>query len=453
MDWLTSLPWGKTTEECLEIERAKKILDEDHYGMEDVKKRILEFIAVSNLKGTTQGKILCFVGPPGVGKTSIARSIARALKREYFRFSVGGMTDVAEIKGHRRTYIGAMPGKVIQCLKKTKSENPLVLIDEVDKIGRGGYQGDPSSALLELLDPEQNANFLDHYLDVPVDLSKVLFLCTANVTDTIPEPLKDRMEMIEVSGYVAEEKLAIAKQYLIPQAIKHTGVKQEQITINDDALNRLIKYYCRESGVRNLQKHVEKIFRKVAFKLVNEKMTHVHIDENNLQEFVGKPIFTSDRMYQETPPGVVTGLAWTSMGGSIIFIEATLARPLDLSPDSKEQGGLTMTGHLGNVMKESIQIAYTYAKSFMIHYNKDNNFLQRAHLHIHVPEGATPKDGPSAGCTLVSALLSLAMNKPLISDVAMTGEVSLTGKILPVGGIKEKVIAVIIQFLNIKRQF
>lgn len=445
LDWLTSLPWGKTTVECLDLVRAEQVLNEDHYGMDDVKKRILEFIAVSNLKSSTQGKILCFVGPPGVGKTSIARSIARALQREYFRFSVGGMTDVAEIKGHRRTYIGAMPGKVIQCLKKTKTENPLVLIDEVDKIGRGGFQGDPSSALLELLDPEQNANFLDHYLDVPVDLSKVLFVCTANVIDTIPDPLRDRMEIIEVSGYVAEEKLAIARQYLIPQCIRLTGVKSEQITISDAALSRLIKYYCRESGVRNLQKHVEKIFRKVALKLISLKLDHVDVNESNLHEFVGKPIFPTDRMYLETPAGVVMGLAWTSMGGSTLYIETTLARPLDTSPADANKpegvGALTLTGNLGNVMKESVQIAYTYAKAHLMRLDKSNQFLQRGHIHVHVPEGATPKDGPSAGCTIISALLSLALNRPLIQNVAMTGEVSLTGKILPVGGIKEKVIA------------
>jgi Lon-like ATP-dependent protease len=445
LDWLTNLPWGKTTQECLELSQAKLILNEDHYGMDDVKKRILEFIAVSNLKGTTQGKILCFVGPPGVGKTSIAKSIARALHREYFRFSVGGMSDVAEIKGHRRTYIGAMPGKIIQCLKKTKTENPLVLIDEIDKLGRGGFQGDPSSALLELLDPEQNFNFLDHYLDVPVDLSKVLFVCTANVIDTIPDPLRDRMEIIELSGYVAEEKLAIAKQYLIPQCMKQTGVIAEKLNITDEALNKLIKYYCRESGVRNLQKQVEKIFRKVAFKLVENAQSDpqlvINIGEENLDEFVGKPIFTSDRLYDVTPPGVVTGLAWTNMGGSILFIETVLAKPIDLTPESKEKGAIKITGNLGNVMKESIEIAYTYAKAYMVENNAENLFLQRADIHLHVPEGATPKDGPSAGCTIVSALVSLAMNKPLIQNVAMTGEVSLTGKVLPVGGIKEKVIA------------
>ncbi|KTG33177.1 hypothetical protein cypCar_00009012 [Cyprinus carpio] len=349
LDWLTSMPWGTNSEENLELSQAKEVLEEDHYGMEDVKKRILEFIAVSQLRGSTQGKILCFYGPPGVGKTSIARSIARALNREYFRFSVGGMTDVAEIKGHRRTYVGAMPGKIIQCLKKTKTENPLVLIDEVDKIGRG-YQGDPSSALLELLDPEQNANFLDHYLDVPVDLSKVLFICTANVLDTIPEPLRDRMEMINISGYVAQEKLAIAE-----------------------------------------------VFRKVAFRIVNGEETEVNVNQENLQDYVGKPIFTVDRMYDVTPPGVVMGLAWTAMGGSTLFIETSLRRPRERQgKDGPKEGSL---------------------------------------------EGATPKDGPSAGCTIVTALLSLATDTPARQNVAMTGEVSLTGKILPVGGIKEKTIA------------
>uniref|UniRef100_A0AAX7TQP0 Lon protease homolog, mitochondrial n=1 Tax=Astatotilapia calliptera TaxID=8154 RepID=A0AAX7TQP0_ASTCA len=439
LDWLTSMPWGTNSEENLLLDRAKEVLEEDHYGMDDVKKRILEFIAVSQLRGTTQGKILCFYGPPGVGKTSIARSIARALNREYFRFSVGGMTDVAEIKGHRRTYVGAMPGKIIQCLKKTKTENPLVLIDEVDKMGRG-YQGDPSSALLELLDPEQNANFLDHYLDVPVDLSKVLFICTANVIDTIPEPLRDRMEMINVSGYVAQEKLAIAERYLVPQLRSLCGLTEEKASISSDALSLLIKQYCRESGVRNLQKQVEKVFRKVAFCIVNGEKTGVMVTPENLQEFVGKPIFTVDRMYDVTPPGVVMGLAWTAMGGSTLFIETSLRRPPG-GADSKGEGSLEVTGQLGDVMKESAKIASTFARAFLMTQEPENHFLINSHLHLHVPEGATPKDGPSAGCTIVTALLSLAINKPVRQNVAMTGEVSLMGKILPVGGIKEKTIA------------
>lgn len=438
LDWLTNLPWGINSEENLDIERAREVLEEDHYGMDDVKNRILEFIAVSQLKKSTQGKILCFYGPPGVGKTSIARSIAKALNREYYRFSVGGMTDVAEIKGHRRTYVGAMPGKMIQCLKKTKTENPLVLIDEVDKIGKG-YQGDPASALLELLDPEQNANFLDHYLDVTVDCSKVLFICTANITETIPEPLKDRMEMIDVSGYVAEEKLAIAQKYLVPQAQQHTGIGKDGVHISDEALNTLIKQYCRESGVRNLQKHVEKIYRKAALKMVKEKVEKIEISMDNLMDYVGKPLFTKERMYDVTPPGVVTGLAWTAMGGATLYIETVLKKPFDSS--SSEAGSLELTGNLGAVMKESIHLAYTFAKSFLTKKDPGNDFLHKAALHLHVPEGATPKDGPSAGCTIVTALLSLTTGKPCRQDLAMTGEVSLTGKVLPVGGIKEKTIA------------
>uniref|UniRef100_A0AAQ4PG96 Lon protease homolog, mitochondrial n=1 Tax=Gasterosteus aculeatus aculeatus TaxID=481459 RepID=A0AAQ4PG96_GASAC len=439
LDWLTSMPWGTNSEENVSLERAKEVLEEDHYGMDDVKKRILEFIAVSQLCGSTQGKILCFYGPPGVGKTSIARSIARALNRQYYRFSVGGMTDVAEIKGHRRTYVGAMPGKIIQCLKKTKTENPLVLIDEVDKMGRG-YQGDPSSALLELLDPEQNANFLDHYLDVPVDLSKVLFICTANVIDTIPEPLRDRMEMINVSGYVAQEKMAIAERYLVPQLRSHCGLTEEKASISSDALSLLIRQYCRESGVRNLQKQVEKVFRKVAFSIVSGEQTTVTVTPDNLQVYVGKPIFTVDRMYDVTPPGVVMGLAWTSLGGSTLFIETSLRRPSG-GVDSKGEGSLEVTGQLGDVMKESAKIASTFARAFLMTQEPENHFLVNSHLHLHVPEGATPKDGPSAGCTIVTALLSLATNRPVRQNVAMTGEVSLTGKILPVGGIKEKTIA------------
>ncbi|KAM3618968.1 uncharacterized protein V6R79_001141 [Siganus canaliculatus] len=438
LDWLTSMPWGTNSEENLALDRAKEVLEEDHYGMDDVKKRILEFIAVSQLRGSTQGKILCFYGPPGVGKTSIARSIARALNRQYFRFSVGGMTDVAEIKGHRRTYVGAMPGKIIQCLKKTKTENPLVLIDEVDKIGRG-YQGDPSSALLELLDPEQNANFLDHYLDVPVDLSKVLFICTANVIDTIPEPLRDRMEMINVSGYVAQEKLAIAERYLVPQLRSLCGLTEEKASVSSDALSLLIRQYCRESGVRNLQKQVEKVFRKVAFSIVSGEQVAVTVTPDNLQDYVGKPLFTVDRMYTVTPPGVVMGLAWTAMGGSTLFIETSLRRPS--GGDSKGEGSLEVTGQLGDVMKESAKIASTFARAFLMTQDPENHFLVNSHLHLHVPEGATPKDGPSAGCTIVTALLSLATNQSVRQNVAMTGEVSLTGKILPVGGIKEKTIA------------
>ncbi|CAK1542377.1 unnamed protein product [Leptosia nina] len=429
LDWLTSLPWGITSEENLKLEDAQIILDEDHYGMEDIKKRILEFIAVSQLKGSTQGKILCFHGPPGVGKTSIARSIARALNRQYFRFSVGGMTDVAEIKGHRRTYVGAMPGKLVQCLKKTGTENPLVLIDEVDKIGKGVH-GDPSSALLELLDPEQNANFLDHYLDVPVDLSKVLFICTANVVDMIPEPLRDRMELIDMSGYVAEEKLAIAQQYLVPTAQKNCGLSKEQLDLTPEALHTLIKSYCRESGVRNLQKHIEKIARKVAFKIVKQEADKLVVNDENLSELVGKPTFKHDRMYDITPPGVIMGLAWTAM-----------ALRNKHQEEKVSSGSLELTGHLGDVMKESARIALTVARNYLNAHNPGNTFLNTSHLHLHVPEGATPKDGPSAGVTITTALLSLALQRSVKSQLAMTGEISLTGRVLPVGGIKEKIIA------------
>nr|XP_053612067.1 lon protease homolog, mitochondrial isoform X2 [Plodia interpunctella] len=438
LDWLTSLPWGITSEENLKLEDAQVILDEDHYGMEDIKKRILEFIAVSQLKGSTQGKILCFHGPPGVGKTSIARSIARALNRQYFRFSVGGMTDVAEIKGHRRTYVGAMPGKLVQCLKKTNTENPLVLIDEVDKIGKGVH-GDPSSALLELLDPEQNANFLDHYLDVPVDLSRVLFICTANVVDQIPEPLRDRMELIDMSGYVAEEKLAIAQQYLLPAARKNCGLESAQLELTAGALHALIKSYCRESGVRNLQKHIEKIARKVAFKIVKQEADSLTVTEDTLAQLLGKPTFKHDRMYERTPPGVVMGLAWTAMGGSTLYIETALRH--SLQDEKSPLGSLELTGHLGDVMKESARIALTVARNYLARLQPDNKFLATSHIHLHVPEGATPKDGPSAGCTIASALVSLGTRRALRRDLAMTGEISLTGRVLPVGGIKEKIIA------------
>ena len=447
LEWLTSLPWGVVGEEKLDIAHARDILDGDHYGLKDVKERILEFIAVGKLRGTTQGKIITLVGPPGVGKTSIGQSIAKALDRKFFRFSVGGMSDVAEIKGHRRTYVGAMPGKLVQCLKSTGVSNPVVLIDEVDKIGRG-FSGDPSSALLELLDPEQNGTFLDHYLDVPVDLSKVLFLCTANILDTIPGPLLDRMEVIRLSGYIADEKKEIARKYLEKEAKNKTGVKDEQATVTDQALSTLIEEYCREAGVRNLQKHLEKIYRKVAYKIAvddeatttenkeNEESKKAYeINETDLVDYVGQAPFQSERFYEHTPPGVVTGLAWTAMGGSTLYVECA---KIESSPG---KGNLKVTGSLGDVMRESSQIAFTFARTLLEKKEPENTFFADASVHLHVPHGGTPKDGPSAGCTMITAMLSLALEKPIKANLAMTGEVTLTGRVLPIGGVKEKTMA------------
>ena len=440
LDWLTQIPWGQRSAENFGIKNAMTVLDEDHYGLKDVKDRILEFIAVGKLRGTVEGKILCFVGPPGVGKTSIGKSIARALNRQYYRFSVGGLTDVAEIKGHRRTYVGALPGRIIQALKKCQTENPLILIDEVDKIGRG-HQGDPSSALLELLDPEQNNSFLDHYMDVPVDLSKVLFVCTANMTDTIPRPLLDRMEMIELSGYVADEKMAIAERYLAPAAKELSGLKDVNVSLSKEGIEELIKAYCRESGVRNLKKQIEKVYRKSALKIIQDigedvlsedkalteegkaaqemsnkdqsdvketpeniaqettemprvslnvpDTVHVSIGKDNLKDYVGPPIFTSDRLYDTTPPGVAMGLAWTSMGGAALYVESILENALSAS----SRPGLERTGNLKNVMKESTIIAYSFAKSVMARMFPENKFFEKAKLHLHCPEGAVQKDG------------------------------------------------------------
>ncbi|UQC89436.1 ATP-dependent protease La [Colletotrichum lupini] len=489
LDWLTQIPWGQRSAENFGIQNAMTVLDEDHYGLKDVKDRILEFIAVGKLRGTVEGKIICFVGPPGVGKTSIGKSIARALNRQYYRFSVGGLTDVAEIKGHRRTYVGALPGRIIQALKKCQTENPLILIDEIDKIGRG-YQGDPSSALLELLDPEQNSSFLDHYMDVPVDLSKVLFVCTANMTDTIPRPLLDRMELIQLSGYVADEKKAIADKYLAPAAREAAGLANADVTLSEEAIEELIKSYARESGVRNLKKQIEKVYRKSALKIVQdlgeevlpekEALTedgkealeasekkaeearetgeqpaetptaekprvalnvpdtvHVTIGKENLVDYVGPPVFTSDRLYEVNPAGVAMGLAWTQMGGAAMYIESILQAPL--RPSSRP--GLEITGNLKNVMKESTTIAYSFAKSLMVRDFPDNHFFDKARLHLHVPDGAVSKDGPSAGITMATSLLSLALDTPVNPTVAMTGELTLTGKVLRIGGLREKTVA------------
>ena len=550
LEWLTSVPWGHSSEERLDIAQAREVLDADHYGLDDVKERILEFIAVGQLRGTTQGKIITMVGPPGVGKTSIGQSIARALDRKFFRFSVGGLSDVAEIKGHRRTYVGAMPGKLVQCLKTTGVNNPVVLIDEVDKLGRG-FQGDPASALLELLDPEQNGAFLDHYLDVPVDLSKVLFVCTANVLDTIPAPLLDRMEVVRLSGYIADEKRAIARTYLEKVAKERSGIGDGEATVSDGAMDALIEDYCREAGVRNLQKHLEKIYRKVALKLakakgpeaskkvgdararcaeaekavetLEEELRKARLAEDSkaaakakasapgkdhekkketssrvstleaelvvaeaalaterdgieaalastaardqlvvtagddLVEYVGQPPFQTDRIYDTTPPGVVTGLAWTSMGGSTLYIECTAIhrnRDKEEARDDGENartlqsqhgGTLKTTGQLGDVMRESSTIAHTFARRFVFEKAAEGSdaqaFFDANALHLHVPAGSTPKDGPSAGCTMVTAMVSLALGKAVRPNLAMTGEVTLTGIVMPIGGVKEKTIA------------
>ncbi|KAF8065961.1 lon protease [Scenedesmus sp. PABB004] len=523
LEWLTCLPWGSTTTEIFDIPHAQQVLDAEHYGLQDVKARILEFIAVSRLRGSAQGKILCLVGPPGVGKTSIGRSIAATLGRKYFRFSVGGLADVAEIKGHRRTYVGAMPGKMVQCLKSTGSSNPLVLIDEIDKLGRG-HTGDPASALLELLDPEQNSGFVDHYLDVPLDLSKVLFVCTANVLDTIPGPLLDRMEVIRLSGYTSDEKRAIARRYLEPQSQADSGVPGDAVEVTDGAMDVLIEEYAREAGVRNLKKQLEKIYRKAALTLVKQGAKLVAVDPpgaaggadagassgseqesggeeaaavgeagsgsgssgsgsggsggsgdaasssggssstaggaaggaaaarsaasspaaaqivlgpEGLQEYVGLPPFAADKFYDTaTPVGVVMGLAWTAMGGATLYVEAA---PIVEGGEGK--GRLTTTGQLGDVMRESASIAHTYARAFLARRSPGSTYFNTTALHVHVPAGATPKDGPSAGCTIITALLSLALDTPVAPGLAMTGEVSLTGKVLPIGGVKEKLLA------------
>ena len=464
LDWLTALPWGAASDEAFDVAAAKGALDAGHYGMDDVKERILELVAVGSLVGGVRGKILCLVGPPGTGKTSIGESVAAALGREFYRFSVGGLGDVAEIKGHRRTYVGAMPGKPIQCLKQTRAMNPVILIDEVDKLGRGGGSGggDPASALLELLDPSQNATFLDHYLDVPVDLSRCLFVCTANDESTIPGPLLDRMEVVRLAGYDLRDKLAIARDHLVPRALKEAGLDgdleiEDRPRFTDAALEALAKGHAREAGVRNLQKLVEKVARKLALRVVRDGDAAAEatrpegdtgggyvVDEANLDDFVGPPRFSKDRLYDgsvDTPPGVVAGLAWTSMGGATLYVEATKLGGL-----SAEEGKplpaprLTTTGQLGGVMEESSRVALNYVRGRL--FREDSGAtLDGSDLHVHFPDGATPKDGPSAGVTLATALLSLASGIPARQDLAMTGEISLTGKVLPVGGIKEKVIA------------
>ncbi|MCF6298873.1 MAG: endopeptidase La [Thiomicrorhabdus sp.] len=430
LDWLTQLPWGKYSKDKLDLKRAKKVLDKGHEGLEDVKDRILEFLAVGALKGEIAGSIICLVGPPGVGKTSIGRSIAKSLGRKFYRFSVGGMRDEAEIKGHRRTYIGAMPGKFIQALKECQTANPVIMLDEVDKIG-SSFQGDPASALLEVLDPEQNHDFLDHYMDVRFDLSKALFICTANSLDSIPSALLDRMEVIRLSGYITEEKMLIAKKHLWPTLLKEAGLSPKQLSITPAATRQVIEGYAREAGVRNLKKQLAKLIRKQAVNFVTTKVKSARIRTKDLEKKLGQPVFTPEKIHQQI--GTVTGLAWTSMGGVTLTIEASRVHTLN--------AGLKLSGQLGDVMQESAGIAHSFIRAHLKHYQADSHFFDKAFIHIHVPDGATQKDGPSAGVTIATALLSLARNEPLKTSLAMTGELSLTGQVLPVGGIREKLIA------------
>jgi ATP-dependent Lon protease len=430
LDWATSVPWGVLGKDLLDLARARQVLDKHHAGMDDIKQRIIEFLAVGAFKGEIAGSIVLLVGPPGVGKTSIGRSIAEALGRPFYRFSVGGMRDEAEIKGHRRTYIGALPGKLVQALKEVEVMNPVIMLDEIDKMG-ASYQGDPASALLETLDPEQNVAFLDHYLDLRLDLSKVLFVCTANTLDSIPGPLLDRMEIIRLSGYIAEEKLAIAKRHLWPRQLDKAGVPKQRLSISDAALKLVIEGYAREAGVRQLEKQLGKIVRKAVVRLLEDPQATVKVGPKDLEDYLGMPLFRKEKHLEGV--GIVTGLAWTSMGGATLPIEATRIHTLNR--------GFKLTGKLGEVMKESAEIAYSYISSHLKKYKGDPSFFDQAFVHLHVPEGATPKDGPSAGISMASALLSLARNQPPKANVAMTGELTLTGQVLAIGGVREKVIA------------
>lgn len=431
IETILALPWNKLSEEHIDLKEAEKILDEDHYGLEKVKERVLEYLAVVELSHEIKGPIICLVGPPGTGKTSIAKSIARATGREFVRMSLGGVRDEAEIRGHRRTYIGAIPGRVINSIKDAGTRNPLFLFDEVDKLG-SDFKGDPSSALLEVLDPEQNKDFTDHYLEVPFDLSKVMFITTANSLNTIPGPLLDRMEVIEVTGYTEEEKLQIAKKYLIPKKTKEHGLEKSQFKMTDKAIRDLINYYTRESGVRNLEREIANLVRKVARKVVTDGIEGYKVAPKDLEELLGKKRYRYDKISGKSEVGVVTGLAWTVVGGDTLFIE-TSAVP--------GTGKLQLTGQLGDVMQESARTGISYIRSVAHKHGIDENFYKEKDIHIHVPEGAVPKDGPSAGVTMCVAMISTLTGIPVRKDVAMTGEVTLRGNVLPVGGIKEKVLA------------
>ncbi len=431
LDWLLALPWSKLTEDNMDIDNAERVLNEDHYDLDDVKERILEFLAVRKLKADTRGPILCFVGPPGVGKTSLGQSIARALGRKFIRISLGGVRDEAEIRGHRRTYVGALPGRIIQGLRQVGSRNPVFMLDEVDKLGLD-FRGDPASALLEVLDPEQNHSFSDHYLDVPFDLSRVLFICTANITDTIPPALLDRMEVLRLPGYSQEEKLEIAKRYLVERNLTEHGLTSQHMECTDEALKAIITDYTREAGVRNLNRKIANICRKVARSVAEGKIEKVVVTRDRLSEFLGPPEFLRETEDKEPRVGVARGLAWTPFGGSVLFVETT---------KMPGRGNLTITGHLGEIMKESAQAALSFVRSRSDQLGIVEDFFTKHDLHIHVPAGAIPKDGPSAGITMATALASLATGRAVKPDVAMTGEITLTGRVLPVGGIKEKVLA------------
>ena len=431
LEYVLELPWKKSSEEKLDLKEARKILDEDHYGLEDVKERILEFLAVVKLRPDSKSPIMLLVGPPGVGKTSLGRSIARSLGREFERFSLGGMRDEAELRGHRRTYIGAMPGRIIQGLRRVGVNNPVLMLDEIDKLG-ASFRGDPASALLEILDPQQNDSFRDHYLDLPFDLSKVFFIATANQLQPIPAPLRDRMEIISLAGYSDIEKLNIAKQYLVPRQIEENGLKEDQLVIKDDAINLITSRYTREAGVRQLERTVGNIARKVALKVAQGDTEKVEVSEKNVKDYLGGPKFYPESARDELPCGVSTGMAWTEMGGQVLFIEATLL------PGSS---GLTMTGQLGDVMKESAMAARSYLWAHAEALGIDPEAIKSNGIHLHVPAGAIPKDGPSAGVTMTSALASIFSGKRVRSDTAMTGEITLSGLVFPVGGIKEKVLA------------
>ena len=437
LDWLTDLPWSNSSEDSIDVKESKNILDEDHYGLEKVKERIIEYLAVRALKmkkdpdSAIRGPILCFAGPPGVGKTSLGKSIAKSMGREFVRISLGGVRDEAEIRGHRRTYIGALPGRIIQSLKKAGTNNPVFMLDEIDKLGMD-FRGDPSSALLEVLDPEQNGTFADHYLEVDFDLSKVMFIATANYQDPIPPALKDRMEVIDFSGYIEDEKLQIAKKHLLPKQLEENALSSKDVSLDDASIKELMSSYTREAGVRNLEREIANVFRKVARDKIENNSKKIRVTKKKISEYLGAPRFYSDIAERTTKPGVVTGLAWTAAGGDILFIEAS---------KMKGKGSLTLTGQLGDVMKESATAAMTYVRSNSELLGFSSDFNEKTDIHVHVPAGAIPKDGPSAGVGMFTSIVSLLSGNPVKSKLAMTGEITLRGNVLPIGGVKEKVTA------------